>query len=258
MGNQNVNDVYANEDGTGNLHAGALYLNGTEIEATADELNKLAGVQSLLTGYGNSYTEKYSLGYGINSNADGKSSIALGPNSKASDYGQVVIGQYNETGSTPTSDFAFSKEVAAFVIGNGVSSSDRSDAFVVGFNGDTKIEGELNVSGPLNVNNTVYINGLQTGGALIENDLEIKGSLYLADNKITVEANDINTLSGIDGNVQEQLNTKQSNLTAGDGVSISEEGVISSNSEQHRFRVRVMLILMKWNFIILGSYSRNK
>ena len=57
--------MYANEDGSANVHAGGLYLDGSLVEATADELNKLAGVD-VLTAYGNSSSENYALGYGIN------------------------------------------------------------------------------------------------------------------------------------------------------------------------------------------------
>jgi hypothetical protein len=78
--------------------------------------------------------------------AIGDYSIALGYNTKASDYGSVVIGQYNSAGATVTnSNTNYSAENTAFVIGNGTSddSKGRSDAFKVLFNGNTTITGNL-------------------------------------------------------------------------------------------------------------------
>ena len=166
--------------------------------------------------------------------------------------------QYNDAGSTPTSSFAFSKEAPAFVIGNGRSSSERSDAFVVDFDGNAKVQGELNVSGPLHVNNTVFINGLQTGGALIENDLEIKGSLYFGDNEITVEANELNSLSGINENVQSQLDQAKHSIWCGDKYNKWKSWFRSSSVSNELGKVSTILLLqMKSAFQNIFKYPRS-
>ena len=73
-----------------------------------------------------------------NNIASGSHSLAVGTNSKASDYGSLVGGQYNSLGSTATSANSFNTANTAFVIGNGTSSNAKSDAFSVLFNGTTK------------------------------------------------------------------------------------------------------------------------
>ena len=70
-------------------------------------------------------------------------STAMGRNSKASDYGSLVIGQYNSSGSSATSADSFSTANTAFVIGNGVDSSNISDAFSILFDGTTNIAGSV-------------------------------------------------------------------------------------------------------------------
>jgi hypothetical protein len=78
--------------------------------------------------------------------ASGDNSTAMGSNTTASDYSSTVIGQHNSSGSTATSATSFSTLAPAFVIGNGVDASNKSDAFSVLFNGTTTIAG--NVTAP--------------------------------------------------------------------------------------------------------------
>ncbi len=236
LGNRQVDDIYANTDGSANVHAGGLYLNGTEVEATAEELNKLSGVTSLLTAYGNSNESNYSLGFGINSNAEGKSSIALGPNTISSDYGQVVIGQYNKSGSTATSAFAYNQDVPAFVIGNGKSSSNRSDALVVGY------DGNANLSGTLNVGSKIYTGSDITSDAGVTAQSVYTKNLFIHGEQANASASEINNLVGVEGNIQSQLNSKQNtlsgavtsitdeNLSAGLAVVSDESGKVSTTN----------------------------
>ena len=77
--------------------------------------------------------------------ASGDYSTAMGDNTTASDYGSLVIGQYNSSGSSVTnSATSFSTSNTAFVIGNGADSSNKSDAFKVMFNGDATVSNDLN------------------------------------------------------------------------------------------------------------------
>ena len=66
--------------------------------------------------------------------ASGWGSTAMGNFSTASDHSSTVIGQHNSSGSTATSATYFSTLAPAFVIGNGVDASNKSDAFSVLFN----------------------------------------------------------------------------------------------------------------------------
>jgi hypothetical protein len=61
----------------------------------------------------------------------------------ASDYGSLVIGRYNSSGSSATNADSFSTANTAFVIGNGADSSNISDAFSILFDGTTNIAGSV-------------------------------------------------------------------------------------------------------------------
>ncbi|MGO4819187.1 tail fiber domain-containing protein [Flavobacterium sp. W22_SRS_FP1] len=85
---------------------------------------------------------------GNNTSATGQFATAMGSNTIASDYSSLVMGSYNNQGAIVTDDDNFfSTSNSAFVIGNGTSDSNRSDAFSVMFNGDTTIGNDLTVSG---------------------------------------------------------------------------------------------------------------
>ena len=72
----------------------------------------------------------------------------MGGSTTASDYGSLVIGQYNSSGSSVTnSATAFSTANTAFVIGNGANAGSLSDAFKVMFNGDTYVSNSLYLGG---------------------------------------------------------------------------------------------------------------
>ena len=66
----------------------------------------------------------------------------MGASTTASDFGSLIIGQYNSSGSNPTSADSFSLANTAFVIGNG-EYPNLSDAFKVMFNGNTKAVGSV-------------------------------------------------------------------------------------------------------------------
>ena len=53
----------------------------------------------------------------------------MGRNTTASDYGSLVIGQFNSSGSSATSATSFSTANTAFVIGNGVESASNLRCF---------------------------------------------------------------------------------------------------------------------------------
>jgi hypothetical protein len=81
--------------------------------------------------------------------ASGGASTAMGDNTKATDYASLTIGQYNSVNSAVTSGgnaTSFDTDNAAFVIGNGTASNALSDAFVVRFNGDATLSGDLTIN----------------------------------------------------------------------------------------------------------------
>ena len=86
---------------------------------------------------------------GYYSNASGNASTAIGVLLNASDALSMVIGSNNLVGSTLTSGgsaTAFNAANAAFVIGNGDPTGSASDAFVVYFNGDATLSGDLTIN----------------------------------------------------------------------------------------------------------------
>jgi len=106
-----------------------------------------SGYASTAMGYRTSASGIHSTAMGLRAYAEGTQSTAMGSYTVASDYASLVIGRYNSSGSSATSATSFSTSAPAFVIGNGVDSSNRSDAFKVMFNGDTYVSGSLFLGG---------------------------------------------------------------------------------------------------------------
>ena len=86
---------------------------------------------------------------GNSTTASGNFSTAMGDNTKATDYASLTVGRYNSVNSTVTSGgnaTSFDTDNAAFVIGNGTASNAASDAFVVRFNGNATLSGDLTIN----------------------------------------------------------------------------------------------------------------
>ena len=74
--------------------------------------------------------------------ATGIHSVAIGKNINANGHGTFAIGQFNST--DPLADTEnYSPLNYAFIIGNGVSENERSNAFSVLFDGTTNVAGEI-------------------------------------------------------------------------------------------------------------------
>ena len=111
--------------------------------------------------------------------ASGNKTTAMGANTTASDYASLVIGQYNSSGSSVTnSATAYNTANTAFVIGNGVDSSNKSDAFKVMFNGDTTVGGDITISSDARLKSNIV-----SLGATLSKLLLIDGKSYEKDGK---------------------------------------------------------------------------
>ena len=114
----------------------------------------------------------------------------------ASDYGSLVIGQYNSSGSSATSANSFSTANTAFVIGNGVDGSTTSDAFKVMFNGDATLSNDLTVEGDIVISSDARLKAnIVSLGSTLARLLLIDGKSYTmkkdGKQKIGVLAQDI-------------------------------------------------------------------
>jgi len=122
----------------------------------------------------------YSTAMGYNTTASGVLSTAMGFNIIASDYGSLVIGQFNSSGATVTNSATeFNTANTAFVIGNGVDTDNKSDAFKVLFNGDATVGNDLTVSGDIVVNSDMRLKAnIISLGSTLYKLLQIDGKTY--------------------------------------------------------------------------------
>ena len=112
---------------------------------------------------------------GTNTEADGLGSSSMGVYTKASDYGSLAIGHYNLLGSTATtSNNEFSSANTAFVVGNGTGDNNRSDAFVIMFNGYATLAGNLSVNSDARLKSNII-----SLGSTMSKLLEIDGKSYI-------------------------------------------------------------------------------
>ena len=126
------------------------------------------GNQTIATGWA-------STAMGTNTEADGLGSSSMGVYTKASDYGSLAIGHYNLLGSTATtSNNEFSSANTAFVVGNGTDENNRADAFVVMFNGNATLAGNLSVNSDARLKSNII-----SLGSTMSKLLEIDGKSYI-------------------------------------------------------------------------------
>ena len=121
------------------------------------------GTASTAMGYKTTASGNYSTAIGDNSFATGSSSVsigsyttasgsrstAMGDGTSAADYASLTIGRYNSVNKTLTAGgnaTLFDTDNAAFVIGNGTLWNATSDAFVVYFNGNATLAGDLTIN----------------------------------------------------------------------------------------------------------------
>ena len=154
------------------------------------------GYYSTAMGYNTQAMGDYSTAMGYNTTAFGDVSTAMGYGTTASDYGSLVIGQYNSSGSSATSANSFDTANTAFVIGNGTNSSNKSDAFKVMFNGDATLSNDLTVEGDIVISSDARLKAnIVSLGSTLARLLLIDGKSYTmkkdGKQKIGVLAQDI-------------------------------------------------------------------
>ena len=97
-----------------------------------------SGTSSIAMGHSTLASANYATAMGNNSIASGWYSTAMGENTNAKSSFETVLGRWN-TDYTPSSTSGWSAGDRLFTVGNGTSTSSRSDAIVILKNGNTGI-----------------------------------------------------------------------------------------------------------------------
>lgn len=101
-----------------------------------------SGSYSMAFGWNTFALNTHSFVQGYQNLATGIHSVAIGKNINANGHGTFAIGQFNST--DPLADTEnYSPLNYAFIIGNGVSENERSNAFSILFDGTTNVAGEI-------------------------------------------------------------------------------------------------------------------
>ncbi|MEM6699741.1 MAG: hypothetical protein AAF599_15165, partial [Bacteroidota bacterium] len=113
----------------------------------------------------------YSFAAGRNTEATATNATAFGENVRASSYAEFAIG-YNNTDYSVSSATSASNTDRLFVIGNGSSTSSRSDALIVYKSGDMELDGSLTIEDKLNINlsgtRRMLVQENSSGGTVID------------------------------------------------------------------------------------------
>jgi hypothetical protein len=216
----------------GPLNSSTTSIDGNSIGQTAFGYGTQAtGNASFSAGEGTTASGSHGVVFGKNTVASGTYSTAIGFETDATDYGSLVIGQYNSSGSSATSASSFSTSAPAFVIGNGTSGS-TSDAFKVIFNGNTTMAGDLTVTG----NDVTFGNG-ETISNSTDGTVAITASTTTVSGDVTVTGNDLHFGNGesisnaTDGTVTitSPTVTVSNDLTVTGDVNVSSDARLKSN-----------------------------
>ena len=140
------------------------------------DITTASGFASTAIGALTNASGKYSTAMGDITTASGAASTAMGSRTTASDYASLSIGRYNSVNSTVTAGgnaTTFNAANAAFVVGNGTASNAKSDAFVVYFNGNATLSGDLTINSDERLKDNI-----QPLGSTLDKLHQIEGKTY--------------------------------------------------------------------------------
>jgi cell division protein ZapA (FtsZ GTPase activity inhibitor) len=130
------------------------------------------GDYSLASGFGSYANGDFSSALGSVVYANGKFSFAAGRRLTVRGYASAALGVYNLSDTEDDAE-EFSYDNTAFVIGNGTSNEDRSNALKVLFDGTTTIAGDLNINSDARLKANII-----SLGATLSKLLQIDGKTY--------------------------------------------------------------------------------
>lgn len=151
------------------------------------------GIYAIAMGASANASGDFSMAMGNTTNANGELSVTMGRNTIANGYSSLVVGMFNEPVYAPqTSENAFTP---LFIVGNGTSATDRSNALIVRKDGRVGVGTNLPLS-------TLHVRQVGAGGGLtLENDTDgNKWRIYSAsgDNNLTFYNNANTEIADID------------------------------------------------------------
>ena len=148
-GSGGVQQMLCTASGTYSTAMGAFTIASGNFSTAMGQSTIASGSRSTAMGQSTTASGYTSTTMGDYTTASGYSSTAMGYSTTASDYASLTVGRYNSVNSTVTSGgnaTSFDTDNAAFVIGNGTASNAVSDAFVVRFNGNATLSGNLTIN----------------------------------------------------------------------------------------------------------------
>lgn len=84
----------------------------------------------------------HSARFGTDSEALADNSVSMGKGTQADHFASLIIGQYNVRQQLSN---VFNSSNSAFVVGNGLSEQDTSNALELNFKGDLRLSGDLTI-----------------------------------------------------------------------------------------------------------------
>jgi hypothetical protein len=140
--------------------------------------NRAAGEQSIAMGSNTTANGDRSTAMGRLTTASGNNSAAMGFGTTAYSFGETVIGM-NNTLYTPSSTSTFSSGDRLFVIGNGSTSSSKSDALTILKNGTLTVNGATTINNNATITGTLTLPSLSASTLLGTNDSKGIGTVSL-------------------------------------------------------------------------------
>ena len=154
--------------GDGSVRMGINSTANGNSSAAMGEITTASGDNSTAMGFQTTASGLVSTAMGDSTTANGNASTAMGERTIAESFAETVIGAFN-TDYAPVSTSSFNSADRLFVIGNGSSSNNRSDAMVVLKNGNTGIGTNSPVS-------NLHVHRSSTFGALLQITNDASGS----------------------------------------------------------------------------------